>query len=184
MDFQISLGRGFGSVSARIRSTQYPSSLLDQALANGVLPQIHVRDRARRCPQTESSPKRDRDPLVSVVYGDGGGGTSPDGGTAGSVGDIHSVAEELGYKARVRSLGAAGAGTGEFKQRFFVLRGDNVHNRGCLGFFSNILDAVIKYFLLIFLSSLETIFKEFVGQTPTQTPHPIQSNGDIARVYL
>ena len=81
-----------------------------------------------------------------------GGGTSPNGGTAGSVGDIHSVSEELSYKSRVRSLGAAGAGTGEFKQRFFVLRGDNVHNRGCLGFFSNILDAVIKYFLLIFLS--------------------------------
>ena len=48
-------------------------------------------------------------------------GTTPDGGATGRVGDIHSVAEQLGYEFRIRSLAAAGAGAGEFKQRLFEL---------------------------------------------------------------
>src|SRR5699024_759623 len=47
--------------------------------------------------------------LVGAV-GRGSGGTAPDGGAAGGVGDVHPVAEELGHEASIAGLGAAGAG--------------------------------------------------------------------------
>ncbi len=56
-----------------------------------------------------------------VVYGLRGG-TAPDGGAAGGVGDVHLLAEQLGDQAGVRSLGAACAGAGELKQRLVELR--------------------------------------------------------------
>ena len=49
-------------------------------------------------------------------------GSAPDGGTSCSVGDHHSVAEELGYYLDVRSLAAASAGAGELEVRSYELR--------------------------------------------------------------
>ena len=48
-------------------------------------------------------------------------GAAPNGGTAGSVGDKHSVAKQLGSQLGVRSLAAAGAGAGELEQGLLEL---------------------------------------------------------------
>ena len=64
---------------------------------------------------------RDRGRSSLVVYGVAGAGAAPDGGAAGGVGDIHSVAEQLGDQTCVGGLGAACAGAGELEQRLLEL---------------------------------------------------------------
>ena len=56
-----------------------------------------------------------------MVYGVAGSGAAPDGGAAGGVRDVHTIAEQLGDELRVRSLAAARAGAGELKQRLLEL---------------------------------------------------------------
>ena len=61
--------------------------------------------------------------LALLVDGVGGGGSraAPDGGTAGGVGNIHTVAADLGDQAGISGLGAAGAGAGELQEGLLEL---------------------------------------------------------------
>ena len=51
----------------------------------------------------------------------GRGRVRPDGGTSGSVCDVHSVTEQLSYQLRIRCLATSAAGAGELKQRLLEL---------------------------------------------------------------
>ena len=58
--------------------------------------------------------------LVGAV-GRGSRGTTPDGGAAGGVGNVHMVAEQLGDETGIAGLGAAGAGAGELQHGLLEL---------------------------------------------------------------
>ena len=60
--------------------------------------------------------------LVVCGVGNRGSRAAPDGRTARGVGNIHTLAEQLGYKTRIRCLAATGAGAGVLKQRLLELR--------------------------------------------------------------
>jgi len=85
---------------------------------------------------------------VSIYsVGRGSSGTAPDGGAAGSVGDIHTVAEQLSYKASVAGLSTACAGAGELKQGLLelaALDGIVFH----FGLLSDLGDHIVEDFLL------------------------------------
>ena len=91
--------------------------------------------------------------VAGLVGGVGGSrsGAAPDGRAAGGVGDIHLIAEQLGYQAGISGLGAACAGTGELEQRSLVLAADNgaVCNLILDG---DVCDHVIEYGLLRILA--------------------------------
>ena len=86
-----------------------------------------------------------------------GSGAAPDGGAAGSVGDEHLLAEQLGDQAGVRGLGAASAGAGELKQRLVELRtldGNIGNNAGDIVLLADVLDTVVESSLLLGLALL------------------------------
>ncbi len=78
--------------------------------------------------------------------------TAPDGRAARGVGDVHTIAEQLGDQARVRGLGAAGTRAGELQQRALELAG--LH-RGALklGLAGDLVHAVVEHRLLVQLVS-------------------------------
>ena len=76
------------------------------------------------------------------------GRTAPNGRAAGSVGNIHSVAEKLGYETGIRGLGTARAGAGEFKKRLSELRSDNIRVCSNILLFTNLGNTVIEGILL------------------------------------
>ena len=82
---------------------------------------------------------------------------APDGGTAGCVGYIHSLAEELSDDACVRGLCTACAGAGELKQGLLELAAldGGAYKLGLLGYVCN---GIVEYFLLIKLSILSNHF--------------------------
>ncbi|MPM12584.1 hypothetical protein SDC9_58937 [bioreactor metagenome] len=117
-----------------------------QAVADGVLTQIHAKAKLRVVLEQGVCPRGAAALLVHAVRR-GGGGTAPDGRAAGGVGNIHPVAVQLGDKTGIAGFGAAGAGAGEFQQRLAelaALDGVVLHVlfNGHLG------DAVIKDLLL------------------------------------
>ncbi len=80
------------------------------------------------------------------AVGRGGSGAAPDGGTAGGVGNVHPIAEQLSHQTGIAGLGTAGAGTGELQQGLAELRtldGVVLHILLFLG-----LDQVVPNFLL------------------------------------
>ena len=91
--------------------------------------------------------------LVDGVRRDGCG-AAPDGGAAGSVGDVHLLAEQLSDQASVRSLGTACAGARELQQRLVELRTDDgiVSKLGRL--LGDVGNAVVEHCLLICLAVL------------------------------
>ena len=72
---------------------------------------------------------------------------TPDGRAARCIGDIHTIAKELGHQTAVAGFSAAGARAGELKKRLLELRALNVvcDKFGLLG---NMCDRIIKDLLL------------------------------------
>ena len=83
----------------------------------------------------------------------GSAGAAPNGRAAGGVGDVHTVAKELGDEARVARLGAAGAGAGELEHglhELAALDGGILH----IGLGRDLVDAVVEDLLLLELALL------------------------------
>ncbi len=117
-----------------------------QAVANGVLAQIHAKAELRIVLKQGVCPRGAVALLVHAVRR-GGCGTAPDGGAAGGVGNIHPVAVQLGDQTGIAGFGAAGAGAGEFQQRLAELAAlDGVVLHVLLD--GNLGDAVVKDLLL------------------------------------
>ena len=120
--------------------------LVHQAVADGFLAQVHTEAMLGVVFKQGVGPGGAVAFLVGAV-GRSSGGTAPDGGAAGGVGDIHPIAEELGHEAGIAGLGAAGAGAGELQQRGAELAAlDGVILQ--LGLLGNLGHAVVEDILL------------------------------------
>ena len=70
--------------------------------------------------------------LLICAVGGGRRRAAVSGGTAGGIGDVHTVTKQLAHQLDIRGLAAAGAGTGEFKVglgklgRFHILITDSI----------------------------------------------------------
>ena len=78
--------------------------------------------------------------------------TAPDGGTTCCVGDVHSVAEQLGDQTSVSGLSTASAGAGELEQRFLELAALNGLFSRHAWLLANVGNQVIEYRLFCFLA--------------------------------
>ena len=143
------VGHG-GELSVGALVGEHVLGVLDELGANGFVAKLHAHAELGVVLEERVAPSRAVPVLVRGVRR-GGRGVTPDGGAAGGVGDEHAVAEELGHKASVRSLGAAGAGAGELEQRGLELAALErvVDSLGLLG---DVLDAVVEDLLLVELA--------------------------------
>ena len=86
----------------------------DQLVLNGLIANGHAQTMLGIVLEQGSCSRRAVTVLVLAVRS-GGSGVAPNGRAAGSVGDEHAVAGNLGHQTCIGGLGAAGAGAGELK---------------------------------------------------------------------
>ena len=96
------------------------AGLVRQRFADDLLRGVHAVAVLRIILEQGVGPCRAATLFVGAVGGSCAG-AAPDGGTTGGVGNVHTVAEELGDQTCVAGFGAACAGTGELKQRLLEL---------------------------------------------------------------
>ena len=141
-------------LSRSLVGTSNLCDLLDQVLADGLLADVQAQTMLCVILEQGVAPCR----TMAAVLVDGvrrdGSGAAPDGGAAGSVGDVHLLAEQLSDQTSVRSLGTACAGAGELQQRLVELRTDDgiVSKLGRL--LGDVGNAVVEHCLLICLAVL------------------------------
>ena len=119
------LVEGSLQLSGSLVRTSNLSNALDQVLTDGLLAEVQAQTVLCVILEQGVAPCRTMAAvLVDSVRRDGSS-TAPDRGAAGSVGDVHLLAEQLGDQASVRGLSTACAGARELQQRLVELRADD-----------------------------------------------------------
>src|SRR5699024_639332 len=146
---QIFLASSLNSLVAAV--LDQVANLLDQAVTNNLLAQVHTEAVLRVVLEQGVCPSRTMALCVDGVWR-GSSRTAPDGGAAGCVGDVHSVAEQLRDQTSVSGLSTTSAGAGDLEQRFLELAALNGLFSRHAWLLANVGNQVIEYRLFCFLA--------------------------------